>query len=526
MTSERRQDVFLIALIFSVAAHIGLMFWASPRVMTEVPPSLRNHHRHGPVTVADAIDLPEPVKIDVFKDEAAKKSAPGVGGVAGEDAPSAGEQLPLPPAAEAIAIPDAPVVDAKLDPVAAPSLREPEALPRMELSTPVPIKSAAAERPAALTFAGSDWSLPPVGAAPSLPVLAPAATAEPLKLDEPDAGRPAFAATDKVQQDVDHRFVEREKEAVRRLINVADAEEIRDSVTVKLSAAEAGGWTYFRAEFFPTARLAAVPKDLVLLMDASGSIGRDRIKSCREAARGILRTCMNTGDRFNLVAFRDRFTYAFNAWQPCNAKSFEVADRWLSNLTAHGRTDVFATISSVLTLPRTPERPLIALVITDGDANEGVKNNAQILSKFAQLNDGLVSVFTYGVKASANRELLERLTAGNRGENFIYEGERETAGQGIEGLSERFRDPLLTDLRVVFAAEQPAEVHPKLLKNLYRGNSAAFVGRVRGQPAELKFSLRGLAGAKAYEGFFRLPLAGAENNPALVEEFAAAGRDD
>ena len=230
-----------------------------------------------------------------------------------------------------------------------------------------------------------------------------------------------------------------------------------------------------------------------------------------------MRSCTNTGDRFNLVAFRDRFSYAFRTWRECDAASFAEGDKWLSHLVAHGRTDVFATISSVLTLPRDPKRPLIALVVTDGDANAGVKGTADILSKFSKLNDGLVSVYMYGVKASANRELIDVLTRGNRGESFIFDGWRWKAGSGIEGLSERFRDPVVTDLRVVFPSSCPAEAYPSLLRNVYRGNEVTFVGRVPGRPADVAFSLKGLSGDVAYEGFFRLPIDAAQKDASIPE---------
>ena len=170
----------------------------------------------------------------------------------------------------------------------------------------------------------------------------------------------------------------------------------------------------------------------------------------------------------------------------------------------------------MLTLPRDPKRPLIALVVTDGDANAGVSDTAEILSKFTALNDGLVSVYMYGVKSSANRELIDVLTHGNRGESFIFDGWRWSAGSGMEGLSERFRDPVLADLRVIFASGVQAEAYPRLLRNLYRGGTLEFYGRVPAAAKDVAFSLKGLAGADAYEGFFRLPFATAPNDPAVV----------
>jgi hypothetical protein len=252
------------------------------------------------------------------------------------------------------------------------------------------------------------------------------------------------------------------------------------------------------------------------VIDGSGSIGKDRFSGCRRVAKKIMRSCMNSGDRFNLVVFRNAFSYAFNSWRDCDAASFAAGDAWLNRQTAHGRTDVFSTISSVLTLPRDPKRPLVALVVTDGDANSGVSDTADILSQFTSLNDGLVSVYMYGVKSSANRELIDVLTHGNRGESFIFEGWRWNAGEGLEELSTRFRDPVLSDIRVIFAADTKAEAYPLLLKNLYRGETLSFVGRVPVNTKELAFSLRGLNGPEAYEGFFRLPFATAPSDPSIV----------
>lgn len=287
-----------------------------------------------------------------------------------------------------------------------------------------------------------------------------------------------------------------------------DAAELEKFVDVAPTACQAEGWRYFRVRVTPQPDLKTVPKDVVILIDASGSIANDRLKSCRRAAEEILRTAMNTGDRFNLVAFRDDFDYAFRTWRPCDRESFAAADAWLGKLAAYGRTDVFATISSVLKLPRDPRRPLIALVVTDGDANSGVSATSQILSKFTSLNDGLVSVYMYGVKSSANRELIDVLTHGNRGESFIHEGDRKYAGRSLGELSERFRDPVLSDLRVVFTAASRAEAYPQRLRNLYRGGTVEVCGRVPADVNEVSFSLKGLNGDKAYEGFFRVQLAG------------------
>lgn len=58
-----------------------------------------------------------------------------------------------------------------------------------------------------------------------------------------------------------------------------------------------------------------------------------------------------------------------------------------------------------------------------------------------------------------------------------------------------------------------------LLKNLYRDNSVEIVGRLPANAREVAFSLRGLAGAVAYEGFFRFPLASGADDATVSEQW-------
>ena len=524
-------DILVAAMIISAAAHIGLMTWAEPKVMTHVTSGVGRVARRAPMTASREEKSEEPVKLEIVQDLPAQKEAPEVDDIV-IAAPAPDAVLPIPedalpvptsieapeilsrlrPDADAPVIPIAPVIDAD---AATDSMA---AMP-VEFTIPaaaIDVGGLVASGPAPVEIQEPAFEPPPPE-----PVLDDPVDEEVAKMslkgdDAAKDDRPGFTPIDEVMPEVDENVVQREKEAVRELLDIESAADIATAVGISVMKHESeDGYTYFKATISPKEGLPAISKDVVILIDASGSIGDDRLKSCRKAARVILRSCTNTGDRFNLVAFRDKFSYAFNSWQECNTESFDKGDKWLSRLVAHGRTDVFATISSVLTLPRDPARPLIALVVTDGDANTGVRTTGDILKRFSSLNDGLVSVYMYGVKGTANRELIDVLTRGNRGESLVYEGWRWNAGSGIEALSERFRDPVVTDLRVIFPAQSTAEAYPSLLKNVYRGNTVDIVGRIKGRPDEVSFSLRGLAGTVPYEGFFRLPLATAWADEAL-----------
>ena len=531
MTKERGEEVVLAAVVLSTAIHVGLMLLVRPQVMTHVVSDTVRSARHAPMSVTKAPPPPETVGVDAFADL-----------VAAKDEPVAETAVPVAEAvadANAVRPPDAPQATAVETTPPTPSAPVFEvAAVKLAAKAAPPAPMTRIETPAASSAGGSapSFSLaaaplapaaaPPTpasaaSAAAAVAAMAPPPTAAAEKISRPESSSPppTFVPAEEVYEKVDEKVVAAEKEAVKALVAADNAEELEKFVNVAMTTHAEGSWTYFRVLFSPRASLQVVPKDFVVLVDASGSIGKDRMASIRGAARRILRSATNSGDRFNFVAFRDRFSYAFRTWQECTQPSFDAADAWLGKLAAHGRTDVFATISSVLTLPRDPTRPLIALVVTDGDANEGVSDTAEILSKFTALNDGLVSVYMYGVRSSANRELIEVLTRGNRGESAIYDGWRRAAGSGIDALTERFRDPVLTDLRVVFASGTRAEMLPRRLRNLYRGGTLSFLGRVPKGTERVAFSLRGLNGKKAFEGFFELPLAVAGKDDGIVRDW-------
>lgn len=515
MTRERREEVLLIALIASVAMHVVLIFTTRQMVMTRAFLGAAKVTRHA--STMTSVKLSRPTAVEQFEDVAAIKDepravaveSPSMASAVGRGASEVGSpkiELPQPKIAAPKEIASFDIAPIRLDSVVS------EKLPAVKMS-PVKFEVLAAPKAAPAKIIGA---LPKTQLMP-LPSLDISRT--PIGRSRRLSGNTVAPAPSEVFERVDEKIVEREKAAVRELMTDGNVLELQRHVKVSARSHVRDGWTYFKVVITPDGELSVVPKDVVVLIDASGSIGKDRIASIRSAAKRILRSATNTDDRFNLVAFRDRYSYAFRSWQPCSQRAFDQADRWLSNVAAHGRTDVFSTIRSVLTLPRDPRRPLIALVVTDGDANEGVEETSQILSKFTALNDGLISVYMYGVKASANRELIDVLTHGNRGESFIFNGMRWNAGSELEGLSDRFRDPVLSDIRLVFSSLTTAEAYPRRLRNLYRGESLEVIGRVPKDAKEVAFSVRGLHGGDAYEDFFRLPLSPSDSDSALVEEW-------
>jgi hypothetical protein len=254
--------------------------------------------------------------------------------------------------------------------------------------------------------------------------------------------------------------------------------------------------------------IPVIPKDIIWVLDVSGSMTEERLTFCRRALVQALDT-MNPNDRFTVLAFRDSVFQAFPEWQSINPGTIKKATSFVEGLRSFGSTDVLASLRSLMTLPRDPVRPMIAMIISDGKPTAGLTQSSGIIAAFSQLNKGMVSVYSFGTHRSANAYLLDMLTYCNRGDSTIIKGNRWDIPENMSAVYLGFRNPILSDASIVFDATSNSEVYPRRTANLYLDRPLEVFGKCKATEKEVVFQIRGLAGDKGYDSIFRLPLAAA-----------------
>lgn len=310
----------------------------------------------------------------------------------------------------------------------------------------------------------------------------------------------------------------RSKEVQRQIAEIQENIEyvpIDDLLDIRLDSYRDRGdpsKIYFQIQIQTNTKKAvpSVPKDIVFVQDVSGSMGfrgNDGMQSFRRALSNAIKT-LNTGDRFNIVTFRESFAYCFpDSWAYPTPENYRKAEEFIKGIHAYGNTDLFGSMKALAHLPRDPRRPMIAFVITDGIATSGLVRNAAIISEFSQLNSGMMSVYMFGTRSNANRYLLDMLTYCNRGNYSILRGMNSwTIPDRMQEEVEKIRNPLMGDISVVFDTTSAAEVYPQDTPNLYRDRPLVLSGVCPGATKELVFQVRGLAAAKGYDSVFRLPI--------------------
>ncbi len=223
-----------------------------------------------------------------------------------------------------------------------------------------------------------------------------------------------------------------------------------------------------------------VPRDIVLVLDTSGSMEGDKFFQAKQAAAYVLEH-LNQEDRFNVIAFSTgikRFDYEL---QPRSRAAEAVS--WLDRMQALGGTNINLALLEALSQNSSSDefgsgRPLVILFLTDGLPTEGITEIDQIINNVSGSSDSSVRLFAFGVGDDVNTELLDILAEDNRGlVSYVRPGER--IDEEVSMLFSRIKTPVLTNLELDFGDIIIDEIYPPVLPDLYSGTQLTITGRYR-----------------------------------------------
>ncbi len=219
-----------------------------------------------------------------------------------------------------------------------------------------------------------------------------------------------------------------------------------------------------------------VAKDVVLVLDVSGSMKGEKIRQAQDALIYILDQ-LRPEDRFNVVAFSTGVRTYAQGLQP--AARAADAKEWVRSLRAAGGTDINrGLLEALASLPSANERPAIVIFLTDGLPTEGVTDEERIVANVTEAAGRRVRLFTFGVGDDVNTVLLDRLAQEHRGSSaYVRPGQR--IDEVVSGFYAKVSQPVLTDLALDFGGLHVEEVYPYPLPDLFAGGQLVVVGRYR-----------------------------------------------
>ncbi|MEG4272076.1 MULTISPECIES: VIT domain-containing protein [unclassified Microcoleus] len=238
-----------------------------------------------------------------------------------------------------------------------------------------------------------------------------------------------------------------------------------------------------------------VPKDVVFLMDTSGSQKGEPIAKSQELMRRFIQG-LNPNDTFTIIDFANT-TQALSTTPLANtAENRQRAINYIEKLQANGGSELLNGLRAVMNFPAAATGRLRSIVlITDGY----IGNENEVLALVQQSLKPGNRLYSFGVGGSVNRFLLNRLAQVGRGTSQVIRQD-EPSAEATEKFFREINRPVLTNIQISWegVGEKP-EIYPIAPPDLFASGPLVLFGK-KADRTNGQLRIRGtLAGGKAYE---------------------------
>lgn len=251
-----------------------------------------------------------------------------------------------------------------------------------------------------------------------------------------------------------------------------------------------------------------IRREVVLVLDRSGSMAGEKIEQVRTAAMQII-DGLNEGESFNIIDYSDSIQSYAAAPVAKTRASAEEARAYLKQITDGGGTNIHdALLEGVRQPPTAGSLPMI-LFLTDGLPTVGERRESSIRADVMSMNRAGKRIFSFGVGYDVNAPLLNALSTGSRGTATMV-----LPGENVEGkvsaVFSRLSGPMLTEPTITFLDAGGAtttravrELQPSALNDVYEHDQVVILGQYT-EDGPMKFRLKGRQadGEHAYEFSF------------------------
>ncbi|MBX3068948.1 MAG: VWA domain-containing protein [Thermomicrobiales bacterium] len=228
-----------------------------------------------------------------------------------------------------------------------------------------------------------------------------------------------------------------------------------------------------------------VSKDIIVVLDTSGSMEGEKIEQAKEALIYVLEQ-LNEGDRFTII----EFSTGVRLYDDKLVGIDEVKDaiRWVKRLQADGGTNIDEALTDAMDLADA-ERPTYLLFLTDGLPTEGETNADAILDNVEDAAADNVRLFSFGVGDDVDTILLDTLSQEHHGATtYVRPGQQ--LDETIAAFYGKISSPVLIDVEVTIDGVRTEEIYPSPLPDIFAGTQLVIVGKYT-EPGAVTITITG-----------------------------------
>ncbi|KAM4857315.1 inter-alpha-trypsin inhibitor heavy chain H3 [Urocitellus parryii] len=240
---------------------------------------------------------------------------------------------------------------------------------------------------------------------------------------------------------------------------------------------------YF-VHFFAPQGLPVVPKNVVFVIDVSGSMAGRKIQQTRDALLKILDDVKET-DHLNFILFSGGVTTWKDQLVQATPENLQEARTFVKNIRDDGMTNLndgllrgIHMLNKAREENLVPERSTsIVIMLTDGDANAGESNPERIQENVRNAIKGKFPLYNLGFGNNLNFNFLETMGLENHGfARRIYED--SDADLQLQGFYDEVANPLLTDVEMEYPQNAILDLTQNSYQHFYDGSEIVVAGRL------------------------------------------------
>uniref|UniRef100_A0A8C6VWQ7 Inter-alpha-trypsin inhibitor heavy chain H3 n=1 Tax=Nothobranchius furzeri TaxID=105023 RepID=A0A8C6VWQ7_NOTFU len=240
---------------------------------------------------------------------------------------------------------------------------------------------------------------------------------------------------------------------------------------------------YF-VHFFAPPDLHRVPKNVVFIIDRSGSMYGNKIKQTREAMLAILQD-LHQEDYFAVILFDN----VVNCWKESLTKATKenVAEamEYVKGIRDEGTTNINSAMLRGINMlvqdrqdNHLPEKSMdMIILLTDGMPNDGESNIQKIQQNVREAMGGNMTLFCLGFGNDVDYNFLDVMSKENKGlARRIFEA--SDAALQLQGFYDEVSSPLLLEVDLKYPDNQVDSLTTRHFNQLFNGSEIVVAGRL------------------------------------------------
>lgn len=223
-----------------------------------------------------------------------------------------------------------------------------------------------------------------------------------------------------------------------------------------------------------------ISKDIVFVLDKSGSMGIDNMDQMKDAFKAIIDQLPAT-DRFNIIMFDNKVRVYQQELLQADEQNKTDAKDYLKGITSGGSTNIYDSLEEALEMLTTTEsRAPIVVMLTDGQANSGKYETPHLIRTNIQTkneDDSLLApIFTLGFGTGADDVFLAALSMENNA-RYTFIDPDGSVTEDIGDFYDTISSTLLKDLTFEYP-DAAFDIFPTQVPALYEGSEVYVVGKL------------------------------------------------